>query len=141
MKSGKHDLARYILSKPSSCLIAYGIPSNEAYFMCILASAQVDQSSASEKHFQVFDWFKHGHKELDKMLELKHTTKKAKNVILFVGDGMGPATITATRMWRYQKQEQKNMLDAQLEFESFPYTGLAMVKRDDMLLRYNFSMV
>ncbi|EDW02373.1 membrane-bound alkaline phosphatase [Drosophila grimshawi] len=50
-------------------------------------------------------------------LELAHT-KKAKNVILFLGDGMSIHTVTATR----------NLLgdsSAKVYFEQFPYTGLS----------------
>lgn len=44
----------------------------------------------------------------------------AKNVILFIGDGLGPNTITAARI--YGKGE-----DGYLAFEKFPYTGTLKV--------------
>lgn len=44
----------------------------------------------------------------------------AKNVILFLGDGMSIPTITATRVY-IGGEEQK------LAFEKFPYSGLAKV--------------
>ncbi len=50
--------------------------------------------------------------------------KKAKNVILFVGDGMGISTITAARIFdgqRHGMQGEEN----QLAFETFPYVALS----------------
>uniref|UniRef100_A0A1L8DKL6 Alkaline phosphatase n=1 Tax=Nyssomyia neivai TaxID=330878 RepID=A0A1L8DKL6_9DIPT len=45
--------------------------------------------------------------------------KKAKNVIFFLGDGMGITTVTASRMLLGGEEEQ-------LSFERFPFTGSAM---------------
>lgn len=53
------------------------------------------------------------------------TSKKAKNVILFVGDGMGLSTLTAARILQGQ-QNHRSGEEGYLSFESFPYT--AMVK-------------
>ena len=49
---------------------------------------------------------------------------KAKNVILFVGDGMGVSTVTAARILEGQL---KGMLGEEnnLAMDRFPYTGLA----------------
>ena len=49
---------------------------------------------------------------------------KAKNVILFVGDGMGVSTVTAARILEGQ---QKGMMgeDNVLSFGAFPFAGLA----------------
>lgn len=45
---------------------------------------------------------------------------KAKNLIIFLGDGLSIPTIAATRM--YMGGEEK-----QLYFEKFPHTGLSKV--------------
>ena len=47
---------------------------------------------------------------------------KAKNVILFVGDGMGISTITAARILAGQLQGEMGE-DHQLSFETMPYSG------------------
>ena len=49
---------------------------------------------------------------------------KARNIILFLGDGMSIATITAARILAGQRLGQSGEEYA-LSFESFPYTGLA----------------
>ena len=50
---------------------------------------------------------------------------KAKNVILFIGDGMGISTITAARIYEGQKRGEPGE-DNSLSFESFP--NVALVK-------------
>ena len=49
---------------------------------------------------------------------------KAKNIILFIGDGMGVSTVTAARILEGQ---QKGMMgeENQLSFGKFPFSGLA----------------
>jgi len=50
--------------------------------------------------------------------------KRAKNVILFVGDGMGVSTVTASRILEGQ-QKGMNGEENNLSFDLFPFTGLA----------------
>lgn len=49
-------------------------------------------------------------------------TTKAKNVILFVGDGMGISTLTAARILQGQRNNQFGE-EGYLSFESFPYSA------------------
>src|SRR6185295_1902522 len=48
-------------------------------------------------------------------------TERARNVILFVGDGMGVTTITAARILEGQMQGMKGGEENALSFERFPY--------------------
>lgn len=50
--------------------------------------------------------------------------KKAKNIILFVGDGMGVSTITAARILDGQNKGLSGEENS-LSFEAFPFTGLS----------------
>lgn len=63
-------------------------------------------------------WLNHGQNLLKEKVNRKLNTNKAKNLVIFIGDGMGLATIMATRS--YIKDVQ-----TQLSFEKFPNTGLA----------------
>ena len=56
--------------------------------------------------------------------EIVKTKGKAKNIILFVGDGMGVSTVTAARILDGQN---KGMMgeENQLSFEKMPFAGLA----------------
>jgi alkaline phosphatase len=53
-------------------------------------------------------------------------TGRAKNVILFLGDGLSIPTLTAARMYLGQSQGHTGE-EATLSFEAFPYTGLSKV--------------
>ena len=48
-------------------------------------------------------------------------TSKAKNVILFIGDGMGVSTISAARIYSMQSK------GTTLAFDTMPVTGAARV--------------
>lgn len=63
---------------------------------------------------------------LESRIALKPNTSRAKNVIVFIGDGMGISTITAGRIFDGQRQGMSGEEHA-LAFESFPYTGLVKV--------------
>lgn len=51
----------------------------------------------------------------------------AKNVILFLGDGMSIPTLTAARIYKGQSNGEGGE-DGSFEFESFPFTGLSKVR-------------
>ena len=50
----------------------------------------------------------------------------AKNVIMFVGDGMGISTVSAARIYRAQSRALSGD-DAYLTMETMPYAGLSRV--------------
>lgn len=58
------------------------------------------------------------------------TTSVARNVILFVGDGMGVSTLTASRIYEGQLAGNDGE-EGLLAFESFPYTALVKVYNVD----------
>ncbi len=58
--------------------------------------------------------------QVEANLRLTPNTQRARNVILFVGDGMGVTTITAARILDGQMQGMKGEENA-LSFERFPY--------------------
>jgi alkaline phosphatase len=61
-----------------------------------------------------------GKAAVERNAKVRPDTRRAKNVILFLGDGMGVATVTAARILDGQK---KGMLgeENELSFEKFPY--------------------
>ena len=61
---------------------------------------------------------------LQNSLTQKNNTDKATGIILFVGDGMSVATVTASRIYAGQKAGQPGE-EHQLSFEKFPFTGLS----------------
>jgi alkaline phosphatase len=51
----------------------------------------------------------------------------AKNVIVFLGDGMGPSTVTAARFYMAQSRGRK-IEDTAFSWESFPNVALSKVR-------------
>lgn len=74
-------------------------------------------------------WFKNAEAVVNKK-QLLYAEHKTKNVILFVGDGMGVSTVTAARILEGQLKgllgEENN-----LSFDLFPYTGMAKTYSTD----------
>ncbi|XP_056419202.1 intestinal-type alkaline phosphatase [Hyla sarda] len=62
--------------------------------------------------------------DISKALELKPIEHKAKNLILFLGDGMGIPTVTATRILSGQMEEKLGE-ETELTMDTFPYTALS----------------
>jgi Alkaline phosphatase len=61
-----------------------------------------------------------GQKKLQDLLNHKMNTKNAKNVIMFLGDGMSFATVAAARMYLGGEEQE-------LSFEKFPHYGFSKV--------------
>ncbi len=69
-------------------------------------------------------WYTDAQTVLQQRLAGDRTERQAKNVILFIGDGMGVSTLTAARIREGQlagKTGEENFLS----FETFPYSGLS----------------
>lgn len=78
---------------------------------------------------QASDWWRIGAGEAAarstaESLPLQEQRGKAKNVILFIGDGMGGSTVTAARILSGQLQGETGE-ERLLSFERFPYAGLS----------------
>ncbi|WP_018691615.1 alkaline phosphatase [Algicola sagamiensis] len=76
-------------------------------------------------HQQSDTWYQNAQAALAEKLKVSTTPGKAKNVILFVGDGMGISTITAMRIYAGQQQpNHQGGEEYQLSFEKFPHSAL-----------------
>jgi alkaline phosphatase len=69
-------------------------------------------------------WFIQGRAEVARASRLLGKVPRAKNVILFVGDGMGIATVTAARILEGQLRGETGE-ENRLAFESFPFVALS----------------
>nr|KAG5711186.1 hypothetical protein BaRGS_004830 [Batillaria attramentaria] len=69
-------------------------------------------------------WLNEAKRELQAALVNRPIVGKAKNVVLFLGDGMGVSTVTAARMLAGQLKGGLGE-DAWLSFDKFPHTGLS----------------
>lgn len=68
-----------------------------------------------------------GENDIEDALKVAMNIRRAKNVILFVGDGMGLTTITASRI--YGKKEYGH-----LAFEEFPHVGVLKTYNADKIV-------
>ncbi|XP_030372167.1 membrane-bound alkaline phosphatase [Scaptodrosophila lebanonensis] len=72
-------------------------------------------------------WLSLSKQHIREKLNFVRNTKKAKNIILFLGDGMGLATLAAARSYIGGESEK-------LSFEQFPYTGLSKTYSVDKIV-------
>jgi alkaline phosphatase len=70
------------------------------------------------------DWFNAGRQTVINAKNLNPNERHAKNVILFIGDGMGVSTITASRIYDGQ-QKGGHGEENSLSFEKLPYLALS----------------
>ncbi|WP_036766319.1 alkaline phosphatase [Parvularcula oceani] len=95
-----------------------------ALFFAALLGAQDPQAPAP-------DWEAQGREALAERLAVEPKTGPARNVILFIGDGMDITTISAARILGGQKQGlsgEENVLG----FETLPHTALSKTYNTDM---------
>lgn len=77
-------------------------------------------------------WVRLALRDLHRATNLYSSIKnyRAKNAILFLGDGMGMTSVTTGRILKGQLEGQSGE-EATLEFEQFPHTGLAKTYNTD----------
>lgn len=87
-------------------------------------------------YFFLFQFFVHADRQFwiengkDRVIEkVKYQNKKgvAKNIIMFLGDGMSVTTLTASRIYKGQ-MEKRSGENEYLSFEKFPIVGMSKVR-------------
>ena len=102
----------HAISTVRSALAALGIA---------LATAPAPAARADREHDA---WYRAGREAVAERRARVPAQSAAKNVILFVGDGMGPSTVTAARILAGQQAGGLGE-DHWLSFERLPYTALS----------------
>ena len=72
------------------------------------------------------DWWAAGQAELGWATSLKQNANVAKNVIIFIGDGMGISTESAARIFQAQTRKVTGN-DALLSWNTFPHAAISRV--------------
>jgi alkaline phosphatase len=75
-------------------------------------------------------WWRDGWQAIERAKNEKLRKGKAKNVILFIGDGMGVTTLTAARILEGQLRGESGE-ENRLSFEEFPFTALSKTYSTD----------
>ncbi|KAK3603506.1 hypothetical protein CHS0354_030359 [Potamilus streckersoni] len=76
------------------------------------------------------DWKRMAKADIDIAINLKPTIAVAKNVIMFLGDGMGVSTVTAGRILKGQNRN-KTGEETVLSFDKFPHVALSKTYNQD----------
>jgi alkaline phosphatase len=75
-------------------------------------------------------YFAQAQAQLQRALAAQPNTRQAKNVILFVGDGLGTSTVTAARIFEGQQRHVDGESNV-LAFEAFPHVALSKTYSSD----------
>ena len=88
-----------------------------AAMMCVAVGVAVAGAESPD------EWFRDGKAVVNVAKVMTPINQKAKNVILFIGDGMGVSTVTAARILEGQRRGESGEENL-LSFETLPYTAL-----------------
>lgn len=91
-----------------------------AAVLCAILAAPVSPILAQTPTETKETFFARGRADVEANARIKPNKRKAKNVILFLGDGMGITTITAARILEGQMRGMKGE-ENKLSFEKFPH--------------------
>ena len=84
----------------------------------------VQQTFPVKREESAETWRRDGWNAIDQAKRQKIRSGKAKNVILFIGDGMGIPTLTAGRIFEAQQRGESGE-ENRLSFEEFPFSALS----------------
>ncbi|XP_071035965.1 alkaline phosphatase-like isoform X3 [Parasteatoda tepidariorum] len=90
----------------------------------LLPSAFSIKGTVSKEEKNPEFWRKNAERTLLETLLLHKNENVAKNVILFLGDGMGLPTVTSMRIYKGQKKNQSGETEL-LSFDRFPHVSLS----------------
>ncbi|HSG93694.1 MAG TPA: alkaline phosphatase [Methylotenera sp.] len=93
-----------------------------AFTLTAAMGVSADKASVIPEHQSANAWYIQAANDLNAKPRFE-PQRKAKNVILFVGDGMGVSTVTAARILEGQLNGELGE-ENNLSFDMFPFTGL-----------------
>lgn len=117
-----HDVETLLGTKLNIASASAGV-NVEPFFSTDVATDKYTPPEEKDPQF----WYDLAYEEIAKRLAPDQpNAKKAKNIILFLGDGMSLSTVAAARILKGQRQGNTGEESA-LSFETFPHTGLSRV--------------
>ncbi len=118
------------LSPPIYCGFLRLVTNQVTFYVALFASttfsltACATPNTSQTKPESPDQWYADGQQALQQALETKARTGRAKNIILFVGDGMGVSTVTTARIFEGQQRDE-NGEENRLSFEEMPWLGIS----------------
>ncbi|XP_077513159.1 alkaline phosphatase-like isoform X3 [Amblyomma americanum] len=70
-------------------------------------------------------WFDQGAQSIEQRLRQRPNTRRARQVVFFLGDGMGVSTLTAARIYKGQRLQRNSGEEGALAWDSFPHVSLS----------------
>ncbi len=98
--------------------LIYGPVLSLGMTLCLLTFSGNAMETGTEQ------WYRDGQRTVKAAGQLKANRHRARNVILFIGDGMGVSTVTAARILEGQLHGRPGE-ENRLSFEDFPYVALS----------------
>ncbi|XP_062558477.1 membrane-bound alkaline phosphatase-like [Armigeres subalbatus] len=99
-------------------VVVLGNPLDDSYHPSF-RDEQASSSSRNAQQEQTIEYWKENAKQtVDTLVNRKDNTNVAKNVIMFLGDGMSISTVAMARVYAGGEERQ-------LSFEQFPYIGMS----------------
>ncbi|KAG6931955.1 Alkaline Phosphatase, Intestinal [Chelydra serpentina] len=92
-------------------------------YLCLAVRLAAAPASLEDEKAPAY-WNQRARRTLESALSLAPVTRRAKNIILFLGDGMGVSTVSAARIYKGQLEGRPGE-DSRLAMETFPYVALA----------------
>jgi len=77
------------------------------------------------------NWSLNAQNELKKALNKKKQTGMARNIVMFLGDGMGPSTVTTARIYKSQTRNIRYS-ESSMDWELWPYTAISKTYNTDI---------
>ena len=114
---GLRELRRPFMVNKCSVLIV-------TFLMAALQPAQAQKAAVEDPYYSA------AQSELERRREIKPIKRRARNVILFLADGMGPTTVAATRIFDGQTRGEQGE-ENYLSFEAFPHLAMAKTYNTD----------
>lgn len=96
----------------------------QTFILTLFLLAGVSQNVLAERTPAAQRWYTAGQDHVNKRAQITQGKNTAKNVILFIGDGMSLTTVTAARILEGQMRGEHGE-ENQLSFEQFPATALS----------------
>lgn len=99
-------------------------------FLAAACATQAEPQDAIADQSAPDSWYAAGRAALAARKALAPNNSRARNVILFVADGMDPTTVAAARIYDGQTRGEPGE-ENYLSFETFPYLGMAKTYNTD----------
>ncbi|XP_022175136.1 membrane-bound alkaline phosphatase-like [Myzus persicae] len=102
-----------------ACCLCFVITYNSRNVCC---SHEADSKVYTEQDRQY--WIENGKEKVTEKVKYVNKRGVAKNIIMFLGDGMSLTTLTASRIYKGQ-MEKRSGENEYLSFEKFPFVGMS----------------